>query len=208
MDGFHAQRLGRFALGVGKPAAPGPDGSAVSYRNRATNQRKPDVKPPRRSSGRAAAAPALPRYTVDTINERAGNSDLIASTFQRRGHRLWLTPVCVLLMHTGSMCSSSDFRQIPASSSCDVRVFFVLVVGAPLCGASLFGDCLLGSLVSVFGSSPAGFHRPGDPRYRPGSGADTCDTYATFTMLPAVPAEQNRSVGLSSLTKIKELDWW
>ena len=27
---------------------------------------------------------------------------------------------------------------------------------------------------------PAGFHHPGDPRYRPGSGADTCDTYATF----------------------------
>jgi len=27
-------------------------------------------------------------YTVDTINERAANSDLIASTFQRRGHRL------------------------------------------------------------------------------------------------------------------------
>ena len=25
------------------------------------------------------------------------------------------------------------------------------------------------------GSIPAGFHHPGDPRYRPGSGADTCD---------------------------------
>ena len=30
------------------------------------------------------------------------------------------------------------------------------------------------------GPIPAGFHHPGDPRYRPGSGADTCDTYATF----------------------------
>ena len=61
VDGFHAQRLGRFALGVDKPVAPGPGGSAVSHRNRATNQRKSDVKPPRRSTGRAAAAPALPR---------------------------------------------------------------------------------------------------------------------------------------------------
>ena len=36
------------------------------------------------------------------------------------------------------------------------------------------------------GSIPAGFHHPGDPRYRPGSGADTCDTYATFTTNPTL----------------------
>ena len=53
------------------------------------------------------------------------------------------------------------------------------------------GDCVLlyvsqcttvcwGLLCLHSGSIPAGFHHPGDPRYRPGSGADTCDTYATF----------------------------
>ena len=36
------------------------------------------------------------------------------------------------------------------------------------------------------GSITAGFHHPGDPRYRPGSGADTCDTYATFTTNPTL----------------------
>ena len=73
------------------------------------------------------------------------------------------------------------------------------------------GDCVLlyvsqcttvcwGLLCLHSGSIPAGFHHPGDPRYRPGSGADTCDrgfrTSLIYDMLlvRSTPATTTRTI--------------